>query len=150
MGFSRQEYWSVLPFPSQGDLPDPEIKCVSPALAGEFFTTEPPGKPRRGHLCYCSSVLQSGCHLLSRRPLWRPVEQWHPAKPIQAKHKPSRLFFFYLKKFSKHVLPIGDNVTRLSLFPFSHVELGRGTEQEDCRDNCVSQAPEKKVTRILD
>ena len=45
MGFSRQEYWSVLPFPSQGDLPDPEIKCVSPALAGEFFTTEPPGKP---------------------------------------------------------------------------------------------------------
>ena len=45
MGFPRQEYWSGLPFPSPGDLPDPEIKLGSPALAGGFFTTEPPGKP---------------------------------------------------------------------------------------------------------
>ena len=44
MGFSRQEYWSGLPFPSPGDLPDPGIEPVSPALAGEFFTTELPGK----------------------------------------------------------------------------------------------------------
>ena len=42
MGFSRQEYWSGLPFPSPGDLPDPGIESsslVSPALAGGFFTT---------------------------------------------------------------------------------------------------------------
>ncbi|KAB0349667.1 hypothetical protein FD755_015209 [Muntiacus reevesi] len=45
MGFSRQKYWSGLPFPSPGDLPDPGIKPVSPALAGRFFTTEPPRKP---------------------------------------------------------------------------------------------------------
>ena len=45
MGFSRQEYWSGLPFPSPGDLPNPGIKPRSPALAGGFFTTEPPGKP---------------------------------------------------------------------------------------------------------
>ena len=45
MGFSRQEYWSGLPFPSPGDLPDPGIKPMSPALAGRFFTTAPPGKP---------------------------------------------------------------------------------------------------------
>ena len=45
MGFSKQEYWSGLPFLSPGDLPDPRIKFVSPALAGRFFTTEPPGKP---------------------------------------------------------------------------------------------------------
>ena len=44
MGFSRQEYWSGLPFPSPGDLPDPGIKPASPALACGFFTTEPPGK----------------------------------------------------------------------------------------------------------
>ena len=44
MGFPRQEYWSGLPFPSPGDLPDPGIDPVSPALAGGFFTTEPPGK----------------------------------------------------------------------------------------------------------
>ena len=45
MGFSRQEYWSGLPFPSLGDLPDPGIEPESPALAGRSFTTEPPGKP---------------------------------------------------------------------------------------------------------
>ena len=48
MEFSRQEYWSGLPFPSPGDLPDPRIKPMSPAfpaLAGRFFSTTPPGKP---------------------------------------------------------------------------------------------------------
>jgi len=45
MGFSRQEYWSGLPFPSPGDLLDPGIKPRSSALAGGVFTTEPPGKP---------------------------------------------------------------------------------------------------------
>ena len=38
VGFSRPEYWSGLPFPSPGDLPNPGIKPLSPALAGEFFT----------------------------------------------------------------------------------------------------------------
>ena len=42
MGFPRQEYWSGLPFPSPGDLPDSGIEPVSPALAGGFFTTVPP------------------------------------------------------------------------------------------------------------
>ena len=48
MGFSRQEYWSGLPFPSPGDLPNPGIEPespVCPALAGRFATTEPPGNP---------------------------------------------------------------------------------------------------------
>ena len=40
--FSRHEYWSRLPFPSPGDLPDLEIKPLSLALAGRFFTIEPP------------------------------------------------------------------------------------------------------------
>ena len=44
IGFSRQEYWSGLPIPSPGDLPKPEIKPMSPALSGAFFTTEPLGK----------------------------------------------------------------------------------------------------------
>ena len=43
--FPRQEYWSGLPFPSPGDLLDPRIEPRGPALAGKFFTTEPPGKP---------------------------------------------------------------------------------------------------------
>ena len=48
MGFSRQEFWSGLPFSPPGDIPDSGIKpsyLKSSALAGRFFTTEPPGKP---------------------------------------------------------------------------------------------------------
>ena len=45
MGFPRQEYWSGLPFYSLGDLANPGIKLVSPALTGGFFITGPPGKP---------------------------------------------------------------------------------------------------------
>ena len=45
MEFLRQEHWSGLLFPSPGNLPDPEIEFTSPALAGGFFTTDPPGKP---------------------------------------------------------------------------------------------------------
>ena len=45
MRFSRQEYWSGLPFPSPGDLPDPGIKPGSPTLEADALTSEPPGKP---------------------------------------------------------------------------------------------------------
>ena len=44
MGFSRQEYWRGLPFPSPGDLPDPRIKPRSHALQADALTSEPPGK----------------------------------------------------------------------------------------------------------
>ena len=46
MGFPRQEHWSGLPFPSPGDLPDPGIEPVSPALVDKFLTTESPGKAK--------------------------------------------------------------------------------------------------------
>ena len=52
MEFSRQEYWSKLPFPSPGDLPNPRIEPasqVSPALTTVFFTTVPPRKPSLPH-----------------------------------------------------------------------------------------------------
>ena len=45
MGFPRQEYWSELPFPSPGDLPDPGVKPWSPALEVDYLPTEFPGKP---------------------------------------------------------------------------------------------------------
>ena len=45
MRFSRPEYWRQLPFPSPGDLSNPGIRPVSPALAGGLFITEPPRKP---------------------------------------------------------------------------------------------------------
>ena len=69
MEFSRQEYWSGLPFPSPGDLPHPEIEPVSAVLADRFFTTEPPGKstfslfpclkePKNTALCFHSTQKQ--------------------------------------------------------------------------------------------
>ena len=45
MEFSRQEYWSRLPFASQGDLPNPGIEPSSPELQAQSLPTEPPGKP---------------------------------------------------------------------------------------------------------
>ena len=45
MDFSRQEYWSGLPFLPPEHLPCPGIEPMSPALVGRFFTTQPPGKP---------------------------------------------------------------------------------------------------------
>ena len=45
IGFSQQEYWSGLPFPSPGDLPDPEVELGSPALQEDSLLTEPQGKP---------------------------------------------------------------------------------------------------------
>ena len=45
MGFSRQEYWSGLPFPSPGDLPKPGIKPRSPVLQTHALPSKPPGKP---------------------------------------------------------------------------------------------------------
>ena len=59
MGFPRQESWSGLLFPSPGDLHNPGIKPMSPALAGGFFTTEPPGKPLIKLCCCCTSVTKS-------------------------------------------------------------------------------------------
>ena len=57
MGFSRQECWSGLPFPSPGDLPDPGIELPDPgieprypALQAEALPSEPPGKPQKGVL----------------------------------------------------------------------------------------------------
>ena len=55
MGFSRQEYWSGLPFPSPGDLPDPGIKPRFPVLQADALPSEPPGKPT-------SQVLLEGMH----------------------------------------------------------------------------------------
>ena len=69
MGFPRQEYWSGFPCPPSGDLPNPGIEPASPefpALAGGFFTTEPPGKPSSRH----EGILSGMCKNL--------YESWSP------------------------------------------------------------------------
>ena len=50
MGFSRQEYWSGLPFPSPGNLPDLGSEPVTPALQADALPSEPPGKPKETKL----------------------------------------------------------------------------------------------------
>ena len=75
MEFSRQEYWSTLPFPAPEDLRDPGIKpvsLVSPALAGRFFTTEPPGKPGN-HVTL----------ILIHLPRMKRSFHWKPFKTLQ-------------------------------------------------------------------
>ena len=70
MGFSRQEYWSGLLFPSPGDLPDPGIESWSPALQTDSSLTEPPGKPlyvyMHALLCFLvywhEGLVQTGCN----------------------------------------------------------------------------------------
>ena len=57
MGFSWQDYWSGLPFPPQEDCPHPGIDPASPALAGGFFTAEPPGCFRHLDSKFCPSPL---------------------------------------------------------------------------------------------
>ena len=58
MEFSRQEYWTGLPFPPPGHLPEPGIKSASPVLAGGFFTTKPPRKPT-----YSISLIETKSHI---------------------------------------------------------------------------------------
>ena len=54
IGFSRQEYWSGLPFPSPGDLPNPGMEPGSPALEADTLTSEPPGKCSNVKQCFLS------------------------------------------------------------------------------------------------
>ena len=75
LGFPRQEYWSGLPFPSPGDLPDPGIKPTSPALAGRFFITESPGKPHKS----CSTLvftIEKNPHVSGPLQVQTYVVQW--------------------------------------------------------------------------
>ena len=59
LGFSRQEYRNGLPFPSPGDLPDPEIESMSPTLWADSLSTEPLGSPLHHRVSWTKSQLGS-------------------------------------------------------------------------------------------
>ena len=72
--FSRQEYWSGLPFPSPGDLPDPGIKPRSPALQADSLPSEPPGKlwiEQRITFKLHRHHLPSSCHFCCKQPAFQ-------------------------------------------------------------------------------
>ena len=71
VGSPRQEYWTGVPFPSLGALPNPGIKPAASALTGIFFTTEPPGKP------FCHLLFAKNRVASSQIPLWSTSgSQW--------------------------------------------------------------------------
>ena len=76
MEFSRQKYWSGLPFPSPGDLPNPEIKPRSPTSQADALPSEPPGKPC---IRACSSAVPATKSELLNRALGSPLSASHPA-----------------------------------------------------------------------
>ena len=79
-GFSRQEFQSRLPFPSAGDLPDQGIEPISSALAGGFFTIEPPGKPQVN--CYhLSHVISHGSTKPEQTGTLQCSPCWAASKP---------------------------------------------------------------------
>ena len=80
IGFPRQEYWSGLPFPSAGDPPDPGTELLPSALAGGFFITEPPGKPRL-LLSVAYFWLSCQAQLQERRP--RAPGKWGEIRSVQ-------------------------------------------------------------------
>ena len=78
MGFSRQEYWSGLPFSSSGDLPDPGIKPRSPALQADAPTSEPPGKPKWNTIQSLKRRKFYSMHHMVE--LWEHYAEWN--KPV--------------------------------------------------------------------
>ena len=105
MVFSRQEYWSGLPFPTPGDLPDPGLDqtCISwvPALAGKFFTFLPPGKPS----CRLDSVVIWTGHWkgleLSSQHQSSPQSRWKLLRsPSEATKRASYYNTFVLARLS--------------------------------------------------
>ena len=86
MGFSRQEYWSRLPFPPPGDLPDPGIEPVSlmsPALAGGFFTTSATWEAQENgtDALICRAEIETRCRdvenqCLDTKGIWDELGDW--------------------------------------------------------------------------
>ena len=72
MGFSRQEYWSGLPFPSPGDLPDPGFEPGSPAFQADTLPSEPPGSPALSKRSSCWKA----------RKLWKHRESFQQPRAI--------------------------------------------------------------------
>ena len=76
MGFSRQEYWSGLSFPSPGDLPNPGIKPRFPTLQADFLLTKPPGKPNTTYQIRSDQISRSAVS-----DSLRPHESQHARPP---------------------------------------------------------------------
>ena len=83
MGFSRQEYWSGLPFPSPGDLPNPGIEPGSPALQEDALLSTPPGKP--GKLLLAPNSKGASCPCQEGQDLQSSSKDDNFLEPLETK-----------------------------------------------------------------
>ena len=96
MEFSRLEHWGGLPFPLPGDLPDQGIETASPALAGGFFTTEPPGTPKDINTLFIIKLFRY--ILFDYSVLLKSTRQSHPGHhSLLHPAFPHTQLFFWLK-----------------------------------------------------
>jgi len=94
MGFSRQEYWNGLPFPSPGDLPNPGIEPKSPTLRADTLTSEPPGKPKIYIYIYIYIALE------------KTLESSLDCKEIQPVHSEDQPWDFFGRNDAKAETPV--------------------------------------------
>ena len=102
MGSPRQEYWSRLPFPTPGDLPNPGIELVSlapPALASGFFTLCHPGNPCLQNL---SARKEKREEIFSRHTSW----DFSPHIAFSSSHNCSKLFIWFIYPFISYLIYI--------------------------------------------
>ena len=109
MGFPRQEYWSGLPFPSSGDLPNQGIKPESPALQGRFFTIEPPGNIQYMVVITISFIVSTFSSCSSKKKEWLlypgDLCYWTSITDVLF-FSSSYLPFFFLTLSSDHSFPL--------------------------------------------
>ena len=116
MGFSRQEYWNGLPFPSPGDLSDPGIEPRSPALQADALTSEPPGKPLTSLKtdlpdlagCLCQYISLSKEHSLSTSRVSRSHfcttgKYFEVIIFLYPEDLESRLYFYFCVSYQGHL-----------------------------------------------
>ena len=141
MGFSRQEYWSGLPFPSSWNLPDPGIEPRSPALKTDALPSEPPGKSRQkcppNSALYNQGTRKEGNpvrHIFkywlpySIQILWKnPQPHLHPAKPGYNKAPHSTAARVVSEKEWKDFPPLSEVTTSPLPSPRLSVEVLQGS-----------------------
>ena len=120
MGFSRQEFWSELSFPSPGDLPDPGLEPWSPALQADSLLHEPWGKPLFPHGClkHLLSHQFSSVQLLSH--IWLSTAPWtetcQPSLSITNSWSLLKLMSIHLAIHSNHLISCHPLLLLTSIF----------------------------------
>ena len=106
MGFSRQEYWSGLPFPSPGDLPDPGIEPGSPTLEADALTSEPQGSPNH-------SISSSQIWHFATSIIWPPKSILKLISDSARKLNTAKYQFFFLLFLQTSICKRGISRTQL-------------------------------------